>query len=235
MLDVTGLTVSFGDFVALRAVSLSIAAGEIVVLLGANGAGKSTLFKTLVGLVRPASGSITFDGSGIAGQPPHAVVRRGIALAPEGRHLFPQLSVRKNLLLGGYVRRGNRRSLQQSLDEVLALFPVLEEKLAAPAGALSGGQQQMLAVGRSLMARPQLLLLDEPSLGLAPIVVQQLLDAIAAINAKGTTILMAEQNARAALAIAGRGYVIENGAVVLAGSREMLLDNDEVRRAYLGM
>jgi branched-chain amino acid transport system ATP-binding protein len=235
MLEVTGVSACFGEFQALRDVTFSVAEGEIVVLLGANGAGKSTLFRTLVGLVRPSGGRIRFCGTDVAGRSAHAVVRQGIALAPEGRHLFPQLSVRKNLLLGGYVVRGDRHHVQQSMDDVLALFPVLGEKLAAPAGALSGGQQQMLAVGRSLMARPRLLLLDEPSLGLAPLVVKQLLEAIVAINQRGTTILMAEQNARAALAIAGRGYVIENGEVVLTGSRADLLDNEDVRRAYLGI
>jgi branched-chain amino acid transport system ATP-binding protein len=233
MLDVSRASVRFGEFVALQDVSLSVSQGEIVVLLGANGAGKSTLFRAIVGLVRPCSGTIRFGAQDVTGRPPHVVVRQGMALAPEGRHLFPQLSVRKNLILGGYVRRGEPQ--QASLDEVFALFPVLKEKLQVPAGALSGGQQQMLAIGRSLMARPELLLLDEPSLGLAPMVVKQLLDAIVAINQRGTTILMAEQNARAALAIAGRGYVIESGVVVLTGSRAALLDNQDVQRAYLGL
>jgi branched-chain amino acid transport system ATP-binding protein len=235
MLEVNGVTVRFGEFYALRDVSFSVAEGEIVVLLGANGAGKSTLFKTLVGLQRPSGGSIWIGSLDITGMPAHQVVRQGIVLAPEGRHLFPQLSVRKNLILGAYIRRGDRDLLEQSLEEVFALFPMLREKLAAPAGALSGGQQQMLAIARALMGRPRLLLLDEPSLGLAPLVVQQLLEAIVAINARGTTILMAEQNAHAALSIAGRGYVIENGVVALTGSREELLGNQDVRRAYLGV
>ena len=230
MLEVSGATVRFGEFRALSDVSLAIAEGEFVVLLGANGAGKSTLFRTLAGLTRLSSGTIRFAGDDITRGPPHAIVRRGIALAPEGRHLFPQLSVRKNLLLGGYARRDGH-----SLDDVFALFPALRDKLEAPAGALSGGQQQMVAVARALMARPRLLLLDEPSLGLAPLVVTDLLAAVAAINARGTTVLMAEQNAQAALGIVSRGYVIENGRVVLAGSRNELLGNDAVKRAYLGM
>jgi branched-chain amino acid transport system ATP-binding protein len=236
MLDVSDASVCFGEFRALSGVTFSIEPGEFVVLLGANGAGKSTLFRALVGLTRLASGSIRFAGEDITRCASHAIVRRGIALAPEGRHLFPQLTVRKNLLLGGYAAPAPARaSATEALDEIFALFPVLREKLDAPAGALSGGQQQMVAVARALMARPRLLLLDEPSLGLAPLVVKDLLDAVAAINARGTTVLMAEQNAQAALRIARRGYVIENGQLVLAGSRDELLGNDAVKRAYLGM
>jgi branched-chain amino acid transport system ATP-binding protein len=235
MLEVAGVNVRFGEFAALSDVSLRVGSGEIVVLLGANGAGKSTLFRALVGLVRLASGTVRCGGENLTGQAAHAIVRRGIALAPEGRHLFPQLSVRKNLLLGAYTLAGGRERVTQGLDEACALFPALRDKFDVPAGALSGGQQQMLALARALMARPRLLLLDEPSLGLAPLVVQQLLEAITAINARGTTILLAEQNAQAALGIAGRGYVLENGRVMLEGSREALLGNDEVKRAYLGM
>ena len=234
MLDVSGVSVRFGEFVALSEVSLNVGAGEIVVLLGANGAGKSTLFRALIGLVPLASGSIRCGGEDVTGQPAHVIVRKGIALAPEGRHLFPQLSVKKNLLLGAYTLTGSARPAQ-GIDEACALFPVIRDKLDAPAGALSGGQQQMLALARALMARPRLLLLDEPSLGLAPLVVEQLLQAIRAINARGTTILLAEQNAQAALGIASRGYVLENGRVVLEGARESLLGNEDVKRAYLGV
>jgi branched-chain amino acid transport system ATP-binding protein len=235
MLDVAQVSVRFGEFAALTDVSLSVGDGEIVVLLGANGAGKSTLFRALIGLVRLSGGTIRCGGEDVTGQPAHAIVRRGIALAPEGRHLFPQLSVKKNLLLGAYTLSGGRERVAQGIDEACALFPVIRDKLGAPAGALSGGQQQMVALARALMARPRLLLLDEPSLGLAPLVVQQLLDAIRAINAGGTTILLAEQNAQAALGIATRGYVLENGRVVLEGSRAALLGNEAVKRAYLGL
>jgi branched-chain amino acid transport system ATP-binding protein len=235
MLEVSGVSVRFGDFYALRDVSLSVGDGEIVVLLGANGAGKSTLFRTISGLVRPTAGSVCFDGREIVGWPANAVVRGGIAQSPEGKHLFPDLSVRKNLVLGAYIRRNDRAAVNASLEEVYTLFPMLREKQGAPAGALSGGQQQMLSIGRALMAAPRLLLLDEPSLGLAPLVVQQVLDAISEINRRGTIVLLAEQNAHAALQIAHRGYVIENGEVALEGSREELLGNQEVRRAYLGV
>ena len=235
MLDVSRVSVRFGEFKALTDVSLSVGDGEIVVLLGANGAGKSTLFRALIGLERLSGGTIRCGGEEVTGQPAHAIVRRGIALAPEGRHLFPQLSVKKNLLLGAYSLTGGRERMAQGIDEACALFPVIRDKLAAPAGALSGGQQQMVALARALMARPRLLLLDEPSLGLAPLVVQQLLEAIRAINAGGTTILLAEQNALAALGIASRGYVLENGRVVLEGSRGALLGNEAVKRAYLGL
>ncbi|HEV2149448.1 MAG TPA: ABC transporter ATP-binding protein [Longimicrobiaceae bacterium] len=231
----TGLRVRFGEFQALGGVSLAVQPGEVVVLLGANGAGKSTLFRAISGLVRPSAGSIRFAGREIGGRPAHEVVRAGIAHGPEGKHLFPGLSVRKNLLLGGYPHRRDREGVRRSLEEVHALFPVLREKADAPAGSLSGGQQQMVVIGRALMARPRLLLLDEPSLGLAPLVVQEVLDAIRELNRRGTAVLLAEQNAYAALRIADRGYVIENGEVRVSGPRAELMDNPEVRRAYLGV
>lgn len=235
MLEIADLTVRFGEFVALRQVSLEVREGEIVVLLGANGAGKSTLFRSLSGIVRPSAGSVRWDGAEITSWPAHRIVEAGIAQSPEGKHLFPALSVRKNLTLGAFVHRRDRRGVEQSLHSIYELFPILKQKADDPAGSLSGGQQQMVSIGRALMARPRLLLLDEPSLGLAPLVVQEVLDAITEINRRGTVVLLAEQNAYAALQIAHRGYVIENGEVTLQGSREELLGNQEVRRAYIGV
>ena len=218
----------------LSNVDLTIGTGEVVTLLGSNGAGKTTLFCVLSGLVRPTSGTVTFMGEDLARMPAGRIVERGIAQCPEGRKLFAQLSVEKNLMLGGYVHRGDRRAMAESFESVIALFPALEAKLGAPAGSLSGGQQQMVAIGRALMARPKLLLLDEPSLGLAPLVLQQTLDAVAAINRTGTMVLLAEQNAYAALAIANRGYVISDGRIVLEGTASHLRQNDDVRRAFIG-
>lgn len=235
MLEISGLSVRYGSFTALHGVELSVDEDEIVVLLGANGAGKSTLLRTVSGIERASGGSIRFQGREITEWPAHRIVREGIAHAPEGKHLFPEVSVRKNLVLGGYVRRKERKKVQRTMEEVYELFPVLREKDGDAAGTLSGGQQQMLAIGRALMARPKLLLLDEPSLGLAPLVVEEVFDAIREINRRGTGVLVAEQNANAALKVAERGYVIENGEVGLQGSRESLLDNPEVRRAYIGV
>ncbi len=235
MLEVHDLTVAFGSFFALQGVSLSVGTGEIVVLLGANGAGKSTLFRALSGLTPPVAGMIELDGKDVTNVPAHRRVAEGIAQAPEGKHLFPEASVTKNLRLGGYVRRKDQGLVRQTMEEVFELFPVLREKAADPAGTLSGGQQQMLAIGRALMARPRLLLLDEPSLGLAPLVVEEVFDAIVKIHEGGTGVLLAEQNAHAALKIAGRGYVIEEGSVALEGARDELMDNPEVRRAYIGV
>lgn len=218
----------------LSNVDLRIGTGEVVTLLGSNGAGKTTLFCVLSGLVRPSSGTVTFMGEDLARMRAGRIVERGIAQCPEGRKLFAQLSVEKNLMLGGYVHRGDRRAMKQSFESIIALFPALEAKLGAPAGSLSGGQQQMVAIGRALMARPKLLLLDEPSLGLAPLVLQQTLDAVAAINRTGTMVLLAEQNAYAALAIAHRGYVISDGRIVLEGTAADLRENDDVRRAFIG-
>jgi branched-chain amino acid transport system ATP-binding protein len=235
MLEVRNLTVAFGSFVALRGVSLSVGQGEIVVLLGANGAGKSTLFRTLSGLIEPVRGSIELEGEDVTGWPAFRLVAAGIAQAPEGKHLFSEASVRKNLRLGGYVHRKAPDLVKETMEDVFTLFPTLRDKAADAAGTLSGGQQQMLAIGRALMARPRLLLLDEPSLGLAPLVVEEVFDAIVKINAGGTSVLLAEQNAHAALKVAARGYVIEEGSVALEGEREELMDNPEVRRAYIGV
>ena len=235
MLDVRDLTVRFGSFEALRGVSLSVHEGEIVVLLGANGAGKSTLFRAISGLHPPAEGSIRFERRDVTRLPAHRLVSEGIAQAPEGKHLFPESSVRKNLLLGAYVRRKEPDRVESAMADVFELFPVLKEKAGDPAGTLSGGQQQMLAIARALMARPRLLLLDEPSLGLAPLVVDEVFESIVEINQRGTSVLLAEQNANAALKVAGRGYVIEEGRVAMEGEREELMDNPEVRRAYIGV
>lgn len=234
MLEIRGLTVRYGSADVLSNVDLRIGTGEVVTLLGSNGAGKTTLFCVLSGLVRPSSGTVTFMGEDLARMRAGRIVERGIAQCPEGRKLFAQLSVEKNLMLGGYVHRGDRRAMKQSFESIIALFPALEAKLGAPAGSLSGGQQQMVAIGRALMARPKLLLLDEPSLGLAPLVLQQTLDAVAAINRTGTMVLLAEQNAYAALAIAHRGYVISDGRIVLEGTAADLRENDDVRRAFIG-
>lgn len=234
MLEVSDLSVRYGEFVALRGVDLRVDEGELVVVLGANGAGKSTLFRTINGLMKPASGSISFHGEEIGGRPANAVVSRGIAQSAEGRHLFPELSVLKNLTLGAYIRRHDRAGINESLEEVYELFPILREKRRDPAGSLSGGQQQMVAIGRALMARPKLLILDEPSLGLAPLVARQVLEAVVQINQTGMMVLLAEQNAQAALKIAHRGYVVENGEITLQGTRDELLGNGEIRRAYMG-
>ncbi len=234
-LEVRDLVVRYGSFEALGGVSIRIEPGEVVVLLGANGAGKSTLFRAISGLAAAAAGAVVFEGRDVTGMPAHRLVAAGIAQAPEGKHLFPEVSVAKNLRLGGYVRRRDGEAVRASMEEVFGLFPVLREKADDAAGTLSGGQQQMLAIGRALMAGPRLLLLDEPSLGLAPLVVEEVFASIAKINERGTSVLLAEQNAHAALKVAGRGYVIEEGRVVLEGTHDTLMDNPEVRRAYIGV
>jgi len=235
MLEVRDLSVCFGSFYALSGVSVDIMAGEIVVLLGANGAGKSTLFRTISGLNRPVAGTIRLEDRDVTSWPAHKLVAAGIAQAPEGKHLFPEVSVAKNLRLGAYVRRKDPEKVAASMEEVFGLFPVLKEKEHDAAGTLSGGQQQMLAIGRALMAKPRLLLLDEPSLGLAPLVVEEVFDSILKINEGGTSVLLAEQNAHAALKVAHRGYVIEEGRVAVEGEREELMGNEDVRKAYIGV
>ena len=234
-LEIRDVTVKYGEFVALRNVTMTVAPGEIVVLLGANGAGKSTLFRTISGLQKPVSGTITYNGQNITGRSPADIIGRGIAQCAEGRMLFPELSIQKNLMLGAYTRRADRAGVNESMEEVYELFPILRDKRHDAAGSMSGGQQQMLAIGRALMAKPQLLLLDEPSLGLAPLVVDQVLEVTQRINATGTSVLLAEQNAYAALKIAHRGYVMENGVLTLEGSQAALLGNDAVRSAYIGV
>jgi branched-chain amino acid transport system ATP-binding protein len=234
MLKVANLSVELGGFRAAREVSLEVREGELVVLLGANGAGKSTIFRALSALVRAdAKSRVEFFGRDLTHLSPRAIVDAGIAHCPEGRRLFPALTVVVNLRLGAY-RCRDRHDVARRLDTIFALFPILRERASDLAGSLSGGQQQMVAIGRALMARPRLLLLDEPSLGLAPLVVRQVLAAIAEINRSGTMVLLAEQNAYAALEIAHRGYVLENGRIVLEGPAADLMAHAEVKRAYIG-
>jgi branched-chain amino acid transport system ATP-binding protein len=233
MLELRGLHVHYGQIHALRGVSLTVAAGEIVACLGANGAGKSTALRAVSGLLRPSAGTVLLDGAPLAGLSPHQIVARGVVHAPEGRQVFPRMSVRENLLLGAH-RCRDRSEIARRLDRAHALFPILRERAGQLAGTLSGGEQQMLAIGRALMGAPRLLLLDEPSLGLAPKVIEAIFGAIAAINQAGTTILMVEQNAVKALGIAHRAYVLQVGEVVAADAAAALLGDDRIRRAYLG-
>ena len=231
MLEVRDLHVRYGKAHALKGVSLTVGEGEIVALIGNNGAGKTTLLNGLSGLVRPAAGDILFQGKGIMHAAADAVVRLGIIQVPEGRHIFPDLTVRENLRLGAFTRKGD---LAADFDRVLTLFPILKERANQPGGTLSGGEQQMLALARGLMARPRLLLLDEPSLGLAPVLVERIYETIVEIYQQGTTVLVVEQNAFVALTSAHRAYVIETGRIVLTGLASELLQNQEVQKAYLG-
>jgi branched-chain amino acid transport system ATP-binding protein len=233
MLEVDNLDVYYGAIHALKGLSLSVDEGEVVTLIGANGAGKSTTLKTISGLLRPRHGSIRFLGQEITRVAADQVVAMGLSQAPEGRRVFQNMSVRENLELGAFTR-SDAAGIRADLEEVLTLFPRLKERLHQQAGTLSGGEQQMLAMGRALMARPRLLLLDEPSLGLAPFLVQEIFRIIREINGRGTTVLLVEQNAHMALEAAGRGYVLETGEVVLADTGRALLNNPEVQRAYLG-
>ncbi len=234
MLKFDKVSLKYGSFLALDQVSLHAAQGELVVLLGANGAGKSSLFLTASGIHRAAGGSITWEGRELVGSKPSAIVESGVVQCPEGRKLFPQMSVQKNLELGGYVHRRDAGPSKQLLEEVYALFPILRQKKDDPAGSLSGGQQQMVAIGRAMMGRPKVLLLDEPSLGLAPLVIKQMFEIIQRINQAGTTVLLAEQNAFAALKIAHRAYWMESGRIVREGKPEVLLADDSIRKAYIG-
>lgn len=234
MLKFENVSLKYGSFLALDQVSLHAGQGELVVLLGANGAGKSSLFLTASGIHKAAGGSINWNGQELVGRKPSAIVQSGVVQCPEGRKLFPQMSVRKNLELGAYVHRRDPGPSRQTLEEVFALFPILRDKQHDPAGSLSGGQQQMVAIGRAMMGRPRVLLLDEPSLGLAPLVIKQMFEVIQRINAAGTTVLLAEQNAFAALKIAHRAYVLENGRIVREGAPAALLADDSIRKAYIG-
>ena len=234
MLEVSDLTVAYGSVVALEGVSLRVKAGEIVALVGANGAGKTTTLAAISGLLRPRAGAIAFMGDNLRGLPAEAIVRRGIAHSPEGRRVFPGLTVDENLIAGASGWRRFGQKIDDERDRVYALFPRLLERRRQLAWSLSGGEQQMLAIGRALMARPKLLLLDEPSLGLAPMIIDLLFDAIAAINAAGVAILLVEQNATLALEVSRRAYVMETGRVILQGEAAAMLDDPRVREAYLG-
>ena len=232
ILEVKDLRVRYGGIEAVRGISLTVDAGEIVTLIGGNGAGKTTTLRTISGVKAPASGSVVFDGVDVTGRPAHEIVARGMAHVPEGRHIFPDMSVEENLEMGAYLR--HREDLSEDVERVYGLFPVLKERRKQAGGTLSGGEQQMLAIGRALMARPRLVLLDEPSLGLAPLVVRTIFSIIGEINEQGTAVLLVEQNAQQALKTASRGYVMETGEITLSDSAAALLGNDEVRRAYLG-
>ena len=231
MLEIKDLQVSYGGIEALRGISLNVDQNEIVTLIGANGAGKSSTLRAISGLVMPKGGKITFQGEDITGKDPTQIVTQGVTLVPEGRRIFPDMTVLENLKIGAYLRKDD---LSEDLEWVYSLFPRLKERSWQAGGTLSGGEQQMLAVGRALMSRPKLLMMDEPSLGLAPLVVRDIFSIIQEINKQGVTILLIEQNANMALKIADIGYVLETGRITLTGSGEELLTNDAVRAAYLG-
>jgi branched-chain amino acid transport system ATP-binding protein len=233
LLEVSDIRARYGAIEALKGVSLTVEPKEVVTLIGANGAGKSTTLRSISGLTPAVAGKITFEGHDITRMPAHEVVGRGIALAPEGRHCFPRMTVRENLDLGAYHRRGD--DVADDLERVFTLFPRLRERESQKAGTMSGGEQQMLAIGRALMARPRLLMLDEPSMGIAPNLVERIYETIGEINRSGVAILLVEQNANYALDISKRGYVLETGRVVLSNESVHLRDDPEVQRAYLGM
>jgi branched-chain amino acid transport system ATP-binding protein len=234
MLDIRGLNAGYGEVQILRDVSLSVGAGQIVTLVGSNGAGKSTLLNAVCGIIRPTAGSVRLEGTDITGWSSEAIVARGITQVPEGRRLFPLMSVRDNLLMGAY-RRRDRDGIQRDLEWVYGLFPILKERQGQRAGSLSGGEQQMCAIARGLMARPKLLVLDELSLGLAPIIVDVLVDVINKIHREGTTIFLVEQDVATAFDLAASGYVLENGRIVLSGPTAELKANPHVKKAYLGL
>lgn len=232
MLKIENLSVHYGMIQAVRDVSFEVNQGEIVSLIGANGAGKTTILRTISGLIQPSKGTIRFEGNPIQKRAPRKIVTEGISQVPEGRHVFSGLTVLENLEMGAYLRKDG--SLKEDYEHVYEKFPILKERLAQDASTLSGGEQQMLAMGRALMSKPRLLLLDEPSMGLAPIFIKEIFNIIQEIKEQGTTVLLIEQNAKMALSIADRGYVLETGKVVLSGTGQELLDSDEVKKAYLG-
>jgi branched-chain amino acid transport system ATP-binding protein len=233
MLTVDDIHVYYGNIAAVKGISLTVYAGEIVTLIGGNGAGKSTTMRTISGLLKPKRGEVHFEGKRISGLKGHEVAERGIAQSPEGRRIFGRMTVTENLELGAFLRR-DKGEIAADMDRVFELFPRLKERLVQKAGTLSGGEQQMLAMGRALMAQPRLLLLDEPSMGLAPVLVEQVFDTIKKVNDQGTTVLLVEQNALVALNIANHAYVLETGRISLEGPANELANNDEVRKAYLG-
>jgi branched-chain amino acid transport system ATP-binding protein len=233
LLELTDVRVRYGGIEAVKGISFDVRDGEVVTLIGGNGAGKTTTLKTISGVKRPAEGAVTFQGERIDELRPDEIVGLGVCQAPEGRHIFPRMSVRENLAMGAYGRK-DPKGVSQDYERVYSLFPVLKEREGQPGGTLSGGEQQMLAIGRALMSRPTLLMLDEPSLGLAPLLVERIYELLREIHGQGTTILLVEQNAQVALGLADRGYVIESGEIVLSDSAKNLLGNEQVRKAYLG-
>lgn len=232
MLEIQNLSVHYGMIQAVHDVSFHVNQGEIVSLIGANGAGKTTILRTISGLIRPSKGSVTFEGKQIEKEAPQKIVANGLSQVPEGRHVFSGLTVQENLEMGAFLRKDS--GVKEHYEQVYRKFPVLKERLSQDASTLSGGEQQMLAMGRALMSKPRLLLLDEPSMGLAPIFIKEIFSIIQEIKQQGTTVLLIEQNAKMALSIADRGYVLETGKIVLEGTGEELLASDEVRKAYLG-
>ncbi len=235
ILDIRNLNAGYGRVAVLKEIAMEVGEGEIVCLVGANGAGKSTLLKVISGIIPALQGTITFKGQNITNRKPNHIVREGLSHVPEGRQIFGSLTVRQNLLLGTYVHSVRKGELEKLLASVFGLFPILEKRLSQKAGTMSGGEQQMLAIGRGLMSQPRLLLLDEPSLGLAPLVVETILAAIQHLRSTGISILLVEQNVNAALRIADRAYVLETGKIITEGKAEALLENDEIKKSYLGM
>ncbi|WP_354639539.1 ABC transporter ATP-binding protein [Kitasatospora camelliae] len=233
LLEVEDLRVSYGKIEAVKGISFSVNQGEVTTLIGTNGAGKTTTLRTLSGLLKPTSGKITFDGAPLNAIPAHKIVSLGLAHSPEGRHIFPRMTIEENLLLGAFLRKDSA-GIAEDVERAYTLFPILGERRKQAAGTLSGGEQQMLAMGRALMSRPKLLMLDEPSMGLSPLMMQKIMATIVELKAAGTTILLVEQNAQAALSLSDQGYVMEIGNIVLTGTGADLLHDDSVRKAYLG-
>ncbi|PYC87695.1 ABC transporter ATP-binding protein [Streptomyces tateyamensis] len=233
LLEVTDLRVAYGKIEAVKGISFTVEDGSVTTLIGTNGAGKTTTLRTLSGLLKPTAGTVTFDGRPLAAIPAHKIVSLGLAHSPEGRHIFPRMTIEENLLLGAFLRR-DTPGITEDIERAYTLFPILGERRKQAAGTLSGGEQQMLAMGRALMSRPKLLMLDEPSMGLSPIMMQKIMATIVDLKAAGTTILLVEQNAQAALSLSDRGYVMQTGAIVLTGTGQELLRDESVRKSYLG-